>query len=44
MEAGLIYWVELDADIPRNMCGKLQVNTFTFVGVMTVFVRLERLS
>ena len=41
---GQIYWVKLDADIPRNTCVKFQVNTFTFIEVMTVFVKLGRVS
>ena len=44
MEAGVNLLVELDADIPRNTCAKFQVNTFIFIGVMTVVVMLERLS
>ena len=39
-----MYWVELDADIPRNTCAKFQVNTFTVIGVMSIFVMVERLS
>ena len=44
MEAGVIYWVKLESDIQRNTYAKFQVNTFTFIEVMTVFVMLERLS